>query len=89
LRIPGPKLSAAAGRIVGCMTVVLVVGLWVGLDCALLILWLAIVASRERSQIRGMVEAAERYANTPAGAWPRGASLDSWHAEDAEIRHAR
>ena len=40
---------------------------WLALDALLLVLWLALVAYRERADVHAMVLAAERYANS---AWP-------------------
>jgi hypothetical protein len=62
--------------------------LWVGLNIGLMGLWLVLGSRRERQQVRAMVRAAELYANLSA-APPLVAALNSGHAEDAEIRHAR
>jgi hypothetical protein len=60
--------------------------LWLVLDVALLALWAALTNGRDRWQVRAMVRAAERHANSTR---PVPAALNSGHAEDPEIRDAR
>jgi hypothetical protein len=62
--------------------------LWIGLDVVLLTLWLAVGRRHKRRHAQATVRAVAQYANGPA-ARSLVAALNSGHAEDAEIRHAR
>jgi hypothetical protein len=60
--------------------------LWLVLDVALLSAWVALGNARTRRQARAMLAAAGHHANV---ADPLAAALNSGHAQDPEVRHAR